>query len=130
MYNVFKNSKNSNGFIALIFILIVFSILLLVTVTTSLRSAENMQSSLWQDNSKRAYHTTRGCIEDGLLNLKKIWQNYAEYQLCPDINCCTIEVNVIGNTATLQATGNFQYNYADIIVTIDDNFTILNWQGK
>lgn len=127
--NFIKKLKHNNqsGFIAMIFVLVMAAILVSTAVVASLNSIQNLQIQLWRSQSFDAHSSALMCLEDGLLKLRKNWENL-NYSLLISGNSCTINIETSPTAAMVVSLGQNQNIYRQISVELGRNFKINNWQ--
>lgn len=119
--------SSQHGFVTLIFVLVMASVMLTVGVAVSLRSIENLQSSSWYDAAAAARQAAVACADEGLLKLRQQWSAISGALSLPD-GSCTMQVTVAPGSATVAAAGEVGPAHRRVTVTVDSAFTITSWQ--
>ena len=118
--------KGKNGFVALIFVMVMSIILLIYTVSSSLRSIESLQTNLWSIQSDESYQAAYACVQDGFFRLRRNWRNY-QYSFTVQESLCTIDIVTTPASAELNSRGLKGDFSRTIAVGINNQFNILWW---
>lgn len=86
-----KLLKNSQGYIALIAILIIASVVLAIGISINLLSISETQIGLAQAQTASSFFTADGCLEEAILRIKLL-HNYAGGNLNLNGGSCTINI--------------------------------------
>ncbi|MDX9892844.1 MAG: hypothetical protein RB292_00330 [Patescibacteria group bacterium] len=117
----------SNGYIALVALLIVAAVGLSIGLAVSLGGIDEIQVSYGTSQAVKAKAMANACIEEGLGRLRNNWANYSGSLSIAD-NSCIIMVMVDGNMALLTATGTVDIYVQKLQVEVDDSLNIIDWQ--
>ncbi len=99
MKDLYKNSKSkSEGYIALISVLIISALTILIASSTNLISISESKMGLQENQSWEAFYLTNACAEDALMKLKDNLNYPGNEILIFDEGICTI--------LPLEGTGN------------------------
>lgn len=122
-----KPKTKQQGFVALIALLIVATVGLTVGIALSLRGIEEVQLSYGIGKSAVARQAAMACAEEGLERLRQTWSSVT-LSLQGDENSCILQVEVIGGTATVSATGEASGYQHQITVMVDTDRAVQFWQ--
>lgn len=118
--------SSQHGFVTLIFVLVMASVMLTVGVAVSLRSIENLQSSSWYDAAAAARQLAMACAEEGLRTLRQSWAD-ASRALSLTNGSCTMEVTTAPGSATVTGVGTAGAAHRRVRVTVDPSLMITEW---
>jgi hypothetical protein len=125
----YKPKANHNGFIALITLLIILSIILTTGLSISFLSVEEANMSLQKSRSSQAYYLANLCAEGALIQLKETNGAYTG-ETKPNIEGGNCEISVVGNW-TIKVKANFQNQTRKIMVVasqINPKMIISSWR--
>jgi len=122
-----KIKKNQKGFIALISILIISSIVLLITISLSWQSTSELQMSWWTNQSEQAYSLASSGLEEGLQRLRLNWQDY-DLDLDIDGNSCIIGVTTSFDRATITSQAIVDKVERGIVAIVDQDLNFISWE--
>ncbi|MDD2807540.1 MAG: hypothetical protein PHW95_03420 [Patescibacteria group bacterium] len=121
--------KKPNGYIALTSLLIIATAALTIGLAVSLNSIDSIQSSYGHSQSARAEAAANAGIEEGLQKLRKNWSSYSG-SLSINDDSCTINIVTSGSTASIEAVGKADEYFQKILIHVDSQLSILNWQEE
>ena len=125
----YRPKANHNGFIALITLLVILSIVLITGLSISFLSVEEANMSLQKSRSSQTYYLANLCAEDALMQLKETNGAYTG-ETKPDIESGSCEISVVGNWA-VKVKADFQNQTRKIRVIasqINPKMIISSWQ--
>lgn len=123
MYN-----KQQDGFVAISTVLVVASVLLIISVTTSLTSIDDMQNSLTAKKTDESLSLVEGCAEDALLSLSQ--DNTIPASITIPEGTCDITLNSqVGDLWDFTVSGTFETHAKSINITAqrDTQVVIQEW---
>lgn len=125
--------KNSGGFIALISILIIGSIVLVISIGLSLRSVSETNMSLSQQQSNIALSLANLCAEQALMKLESVLNYSGSETLNIDGNSCSIlAITGSGNTnrtvTTQSAVAGYTRKVKAVVSQISPIMQITSWE--
>ena len=120
-------TKKPSGYIALISLLMVAVVGLTVGITASMIGIEEIQLSYGRSQSAQATVLASACLEEGLEQLRRSWTNFSK-TLSMSEGFCIITVEVLGQTASVEAIGTFDNYHQLITVQVDDTLQIISWE--
>lgn len=119
-----------NGYIALISLLILSSIVLLVGATLALLAVSQAQQSLAMEKGASAHALAEGCVADALLSSFYDDDYTGGTRSLPEGNC-TINVSKIGDNWVLTSAGRVDGRYIRRIrvnILRSDSIQVLSWR--
>lgn len=96
-------TKTAKGFSTLIVVIVISAVALMVALTATLRSLDEVKTGLVYELSKNTFAGAEACLEEALLKLRKNNNYIGESLLLSDITC-TISIQSDQGNRTLQVT--------------------------
>lgn len=124
-----KIKNKQAGYVALITVIIIMAVSIIIGVTVSLNSVNEMQMSYQGTESQQAFIYADACCEEALLRLKR--NETPPNTLNFTNGSCTIQVdNLGGNSRLIKATGvsNNIYRLIEVDLIVGPSFDINSWQ--
>ncbi len=121
--------QNSDGFIALITILIILGAVLLISLGISQRSFGEIQMSLQKSQSSQAFYLANLCAEDALMKLKEDSNYLGNETITIGEESC--QILPIEGQWTVKVSANFQNQIRKIKIVISQvnpKMIIGSWQ--
>ena len=122
---------NQQGYVALASILVITAITVIISVSVSLLTVNELQSSLATKKGIEAHLLVEGCIEDLLLELNKEGTLSTTITL-PEGSCSATIDSQVGNDSTFTVTGSFDgyTSTTQVTATRDTSVSVSNWQQQ
>ena len=119
------------GFVALIAILIIGSVILAIAVSVSLFGASELLMSFASNKSIQAFDYSEACVDEAVYLLKNNWANSSS-TLSFDSGYCIMNAVVSGSQATINTSGTVETQTDSFTRTIqaviDSSFNIISWE--
>ncbi len=122
------HTKNEQGFIAITSILVIGAVVLIVGVTTSLLSINDIQSALSNRKNDRSLGIVEGCVEDALITLNETNAIPATITL-PEGSCSVTINSQVGASWTFTVSGSYQNHTKriQVIANRSSSVVITSW---
>ena len=124
-------NKSSDGYIALISVLVIASVVLTITVTMALVSVSELQSSLAGRKNDDAVNLVEACIEDALIRLNKNYPTPIPTSIpLPEGSCSVTLDSQVGTVWTFTATVNRDgyIKRVQVVANRGSQVTITSWK--
>ncbi len=125
--NMRRYFLNSEGYIALMTLLIVAALGLTIGITISLRGVEELQLSYGTQQARAARVVTVSCVEESLERLRNNFVSHT-FTLQVGADSCILQTSVSGSSATIRATSTVDVFTQHIEVTLDSDRNITDWK--
>ncbi len=122
--------RNTNGYVAIASVLVIAAVLFILSVSVSLLSVNEIQSSLSQSVSESTLHLIEGCSEDALLKINTT--NALPVSLTYPEGTCTITTDShVGNNwvFTITGTRNGYTKSVQVSATRTTTVTVTQWSA-
>jgi len=121
-------SRQPNGYVALIALLVVSAAGLTIGLAVSLRGIEEIQLSFGFSQAAKAQAAANGCIELGLEHLRSVGTPLQTELSIGGISCI-LEATLVGPNAELHATSTVGEYTRTIAVQRDASGEIMSWHA-
>ena len=124
-----RNTKSNSGYIALSSILVISAVVLVIGISTSLLSVNDLLSSASGKKGDETVDFVEACIEDALLRLNE--DNSIPGNITLPQGTCSVTINSqVGNNwdFTVAATLNDYTRSVRLQVTRDTTVVVTSWQ--
>src|SRR3989344_5281826 len=130
-----KKNVSQNGFVALITLLVIVALVILIGVSTSLLSINDLQSAFAGKRSEEIVNILEACVEDVLLTLNETNTLPSSVTIppsgiLPQVVCSVIMNSHVGNNWDFTVSGGVD-NYAkkvQIQAVRDTSVSITSWE--
>ena len=121
------SSLNQKGYVALVALIIIATVVLFIGVSVSLSGISELQMGFAGNQSTKAFNFAEACIESSLEKLRINWKDN-ESSLKFDDGACRVKTQVSGNSATIISSGQVD-NYTRVVqAEIDSSLKVISWR--
>lgn len=126
--NYLPNPSRQSGYAALASVLVITAVALVIGMTTSLFSVNNLQSSFAQNQGEQTLAIVEGCVQDALLRLNE--NNALPVSITTPLGTCSVTINSqVGNTwtFTVSATAGLYTRSIQVVAVRSSSISITSW---